>query len=983
MSQNRTPLPEILMYDWQVVSTTASYILKRDIQEWLAKHLNAVGVEVLLYHPIVYRHESVLTIGELSQQKEQYSHEDKQGKQFRIVVYGAVNSETVTSLTEVIKTRIELLASMYHPLLCERLLDETPVISYQALELDGRWVLVNANKALAAFTGKPVQDFIGAGATRVLTDFIHPDDLSQLVSSYDFARSVTRELTLAYRLRNAVGEYIPVVERLKYSEKIDIRSCSSVIWPQAWDKKSADDAHQVMEQVHNFVQDINFETGHRFLEHFARRLSINPAIQSAAIVARMDNGAWETRVIERESLPIAFFTFFESDAIDLNSTQYNQINRFTLEQPEYQLIGDSPYYAVFPLQNEKEDIAATLILSSHQLIGDDDHLRIRETILKMVRLFAPRILKEIRQLRIAEAQVEQNNRLAEQKNQLTGMVYMLGQLDTVDSEDDFIRNTEMYLNKIFQIRQVDWVYWSSEGWWLADVHNESSLRWFDSSTLLNLTCWQVKLESARYSGQIIVDRSNLRIYWPIGSSEAGYLVMIIRIKKELPDLDLLSFCHNALALALSGLQQRENLRHQAMRDSLTGLGNRVQLHAWMRTALPVQTRASLLLFDLNRFKEINDSFGHQFGDKLLQQIGPRISESLVNREHYLARLGGDEFALFFPNISSFMAMDIAEKVHQKLADAYLIDGLRFQVEASVGVAHFPEHGSDGHELLRCADVAMYEAKSSNRRVVEFHAELDNNTPLRIAVLSELDRALEEQQLWVAYQPLMQTKTGQVAGVEALIRWQHPNFGALSPGEFIPIAEMGEGIRKITEFVLRHTCENLTRWRKIVPKLHAAVNISPQVLLNHQFPLLMDDYLSEYNLPGEAIVLELTESTLLVDPVRGVEIIQSLGELGVQVEIDDFGTGYSSLSYLKSLPISALKIDRSFVSDILKEPQNEVIVSSTVQMAHSLGLKIVAEGVEDEATLMKMMRLDCDMIQGYYYAKPIPSDEVSDWLERNR
>jgi len=194
--------------------------------------------------------------------------------------------------------------------------------------------------------------------------------------------------------------------------------------------------------------------------------------------------------------------------------------------------------------------------------------------------------------------------------------------------------------------------------------------------------------------------------------------------------------------------------------------------------------------------------------------------------------------------------------------------------------------------------------------------------------------------------------------------------------------MGEGIRKITDFVLYRTMSHIRDWRKIIPDLHIAVNISPRVLLDHQFPINVQAMLDDYDLPGEALVFELTESTLLVDPIRAIEIINSLNDLGIKVEIDDFGTGYSSLAYLKSLPISALKIDRSFVTEILEDPTNEVIVSSTVQMAHSLGLQTVAEGVEDEATLQKMMRLGCDMIQGYYYSKPIPEQDVSDWLKRN-
>jgi EAL domain-containing protein (putative c-di-GMP-specific phosphodiesterase class I) len=230
---------------------------------------------------------------------------------------------------------------------------------------------------------------------------------------------------------------------------------------------------------------------------------------------------------------------------------------------------------------------------------------------------------------------------------------------------------------------------------------------------------------------------------------------------------------------------------------------------------------------------------------------------------------------------------------------------------------------------------------------------------------------------------MDTKTGQTGGFEALVRWSHPEFGSLSPAEFIPISEMGEGIRKITEFVMRDALKNIKQWCTVVPDLHVAVNISPRVLLNQNFPQDVKSLLEEYGVSGKSIVMELTESTLLVDPARAIEIITSLAELDIEVEIDDFGTGYSSLSYLKQLPIAALKIDRSFVADILTDASDAVIVSSTIQMAHSLGLKTVAEGVEDEVTLVRLMRMGCDIIQGYYYAKPMPVQDVMAWLERNK
>ena len=969
------PLPEIHTIDWPLLAQAAQSFFASNVKAWLSDQPSVSGVEILLFHSSLGRYESVLFVGESSEPSLSISRIEH-GQQLKIVAFGETKETNLQNLVALLATDLTLFAQLCRPVQVERLVNRTPVIIYHAMEMHGRWILTSANHALASFFGEPLSAFIGAKASKCIVEQVHPDDLPQLLSSYDLARATTRELTLKYRLRDAHGDYVPVTERVRYASQINDHSCTSVIWPQSWDEQSSATPAQLLQQIDTFVQDINFDTGLRFLEHLARRISTNPQIQAVSIMAQEDEDWWETRVIDIRAQLQPLFVFQQSGQLNLRDKQWNKVNRIAADTPEALFLGQCPYFSVYPLRMQNESVVAALVIGSSEPIHSDEPTQ------RLMQLFGPRVLKEILQLRIAEAQEEQNQRLAEQKQQLTGMVYMLGQLDTVDSEDTFISTTQAHLQKIFPLRRLEWVFWSSEGWWLADPEQEGRRRWFDNASELELPDWVSALEVARYSGQVHGMKSDYLIFWPVGPSEAGYLVMVLAMKRELPDLDLLSFSQNALSLALSGLQQRENLRFQAMRDSLTGLGNRAQLHAWMKAVLPVQQQASLLLFDLNRFKEINDSFGHQFGDKLLQQIGPRISATLADHEHYLSRLGGDEFALFLPNTGNDRALRRAEKIHNELAQTYLIDGLRFQVEASVGVAHYPEHGEDGHELLRCADVAMYAAKSSNRHVVEFQVELDNTTPLRIAVLSELDQALEDEQLWIAFQPLMDTKTGLVAGMEALVRWDHPVFGPLSPSEFIPIAEMGEGIRKITDYVMRQTLQYLQQWRTRVPNLHAAINISPQVLLNHQFPLLVREYLAEFALPGNAVVFELTESTLLVDPVRAVEIIKSLGLLGIQVEIDDFGTGYSSLSYLKSLPISALKIDQSFVKDILNETHNEVIVASTVQMAHSLGLKIVAEGVEDEATLLKMMRLGCDMIQGFYYAKPIPASDVDAWLTRN-
>jgi len=491
---------------------------------------------------------------------------------------------------------------------------------------------------------------------------------------------------------------------------------------------------------------------------------------------------------------------------------------------------------------------------------------------------------------------------------------------------------------------------------------------------------------ALHSGQSDWRRdSGYWLYFPLLGQNAPLVVVVLECSQPVyDDQEFVSLLMQTVSLSFDNLLQRHTLRQQAMRDSLTNLGNRAQLHEWIRDSLdqdPSQT-ASLLLFDLNRFKEINDSLGHHFGDRLLCEIGPRVRLALGRDNNWgICRLGGDEFAVFLPRIRSEQACLLAEVISEQLCRPYVIDAMQLQVEASIGIAHYPDQGIDGHELLRCADVAMYAAKHAGRPLVEFESALDANTPQRIAVLSELDQGLREGHLWVAYQPVISASDGRTKGFEALVRWQHPELGALSPSEFIPIAEMGQGIHRITEFVLHTGLEALANWRRRVPDLYLAVNLSSRVLLDQNLPRNIERLLCEHGLPGTALVLELTESTLLSDPLRAVDIINELAVIGIQVEVDDFGTGYSSLAYLKSLPIQALKVDKSFVADLLLDPHDRVIVESTIKMAHNLDLATIAEGVEDEATLIELVKMGCDAIQGYYFSKPLPPADVDVWLKR--
>lgn len=963
--------------NWTYLRDAARLLLESVIEDWASEVTGFSGINIQVASPVGNHSQSIFAFGDFTGEVQRLPLAELEITNFNILFYGSTPTADRYRLVSNIEQPLKWLLASQQQLLSANAFQNSPVIMYQGAEVDGRWILVQGNKALENFLGVDLAEFVGAGAKRLLMDFIHPEDLPKLMTSYDFVLSTSKKMTMHYRLKNASGDYVPVTEYVEYSRDLEQNRCHSVIWHRDHDQVDSSNEFELFNQLDTFLQDISFETGRHFLNHFCRRLEAVRNIPRLILCAPVKENWWETWVVLGNGYVQSNFSFPTEMLPDIAESFWNQSAESYSDPLIRELLFDSyPYISALKLADESEKNQALLLFGTDVPVKDIEQLE------SLIQFVSVRILRELRQSRIADAQQAQNEILIRQKNQLTNMVTLLGQLDTVADEAEFLLLVQSNLQKAFNLSSLDWVFWSSGEWHRVLQFNELDNDWSHHTTLMQDQNWIAQLERCRREDNLFVDRAKQCIYWPVGQSQAGYLVMTLTMQSNMPDLELLHFSRNALSLALQGLLQRENLRYQAMRDSLTGLGNRMQLHAWIKVALPTQSQASLLLFDLNRFKEINDSFGHQFGDKLLCEIGPRISSRLQHKRHYTARLGGDEFAMFFPDTSPEEARDLAAFISSVLSEGYVIDRLRFQVEASIGLAHYPQHGGDGHELLRCADVAMYEAKTTAKQVVEYQSDLDNTTPLRIAVLSELDTALSEGQLKVVYQPLMSTQTGQTGGFEALVRWTHPEFGPLSPAEFIAIAEMGEGIRKITDFVLRRTMESLQIWRKVMPDLHVAVNISPRVLLDHQFPKIISSMLEEYNLPGESIVMELTESTLLVDPIRAVEIINTLGDIGVKVEIDDYGTGYSSLAYIKSLPISALKIDRSFVCDILQDPTNQVIVSSTIKMAHTLGLQTVAEGVEDEATLLMLLKFGCDMIQGYYYSKPIAEKDVVQWLRRN-
>lgn len=428
---------------------------------------------------------------------------------------------------------------------------------------------------------------------------------------------------------------------------------------------------------------------------------------------------------------------------------------------------------------------------------------------------------------------------------------------------------------------------------------------------------------------------------------------------------------------------QERLEYQSTHDSLTKLPNRVKLYKemeqWLRTHEPGQ-QSALLLIDLDRFKEINDTLGHQVGDHLLQLIGPRLEIEMADMCGIVARLGGDEFAIFLSDITSQrQAIVFAHRVLDALRQEFDVDGFNTEISASIGISLAPTQAEDVSTMMRYADVAMYRAKTEMSGLSVYDPEYDPHSPKRLAIMSEFGRAIRENQLSLHFQPKVSLKTGEFYGFEALLRWNHPELGFVPPSDFIPLAEHTSLIHPMTAWVLENSIAQCRIWQSKGIQASVAVNLSARNLLDENIPKKIMRLLQEYQLPPKLLELEITESSIMTDPARAMRVLDHLHELGVQLSIDDFGTGYSSLAYLKRMPVQTLKIDNSFVRNMLADKQDDVIVNSTIHLAHNLGLIVVAEGVENEELLQRLQAMGCDEAQGYHIGRPMPADKVDEWL----
>ena len=442
-----------------------------------------------------------------------------------------------------------------------------------------------------------------------------------------------------------------------------------------------------------------------------------------------------------------------------------------------------------------------------------------------------------------------------------------------------------------------------------------------------------------------------------------------------------------LVLPLIGVQHNAWIAaqraHDALHDGLTDLPNRELFRRRSERAIDlaaaVRGRLAVMLLDLDHFKEVNDTLGHHVGDGLLREVARRVASQLPEGTT-LARLGGDEFAVLVPQSREADEVQaLAERVISCLMEPVIAEDVKIGVQASIGIARYPEHGDSIDTLLQRADIALYLAKANRGEIQVYRPEIDQHTVMRLSLLGDLHAAVDSTEFEMLFQPQVNTVTGRVVSVEALMRWQHPLHGMISPDVFIPLAENTGVISPLTRTAMQQALSVLSRLRRDGHDVSVAVNMSARLLSDLELPSWVSSMLMSTGIPASRLTIEVTETTIAADPQRTMQVLQDLREIGVRLAVDDFGTGYSSLSYLRRLQPDELKVDKSFVMHMSTDENSAVIVRSTVELGHGLGLSVVAEGVEDQDTYDALAELGCDRIQGFLIGRPMPATALRGWL----
>jgi diguanylate cyclase (GGDEF)-like protein len=431
----------------------------------------------------------------------------------------------------------------------------------------------------------------------------------------------------------------------------------------------------------------------------------------------------------------------------------------------------------------------------------------------------------------------------------------------------------------------------------------------------------------------------------------------------------------------------KQVSYSTTHDSVTDLPNRVLFYDRVEQAILAagnqNKMLSILLVEVANFKEVYDTLGRNSSDLILKQIATRL-QSVVLGTDSVARIDGNIFSVLLSAVDNEAAgVMLAKNIQAALDPAFKVERLSLVIHCNIGIVNFPEHGDDVDTLVQKAGVALFVAGQSHEGYTTYAPSYDGHSPRRLTLMSELRQAIEKEQLHIYYQPKVSVATGQVYGAEALVRWQHPKHGFISPDEFIPMAERTRVIKHLTSWVLKQAFKQCAEWRQRGWELIISVNLSAKDLHDPELPDVMAGVAAAANIKPGWMMLEITESSIMTDPERAMEVIQRLHEMGYKLSIDDFGTGYSSLAYLKRMPLTELKIDKSFVVDLLKSENDAVIVKATINLAHNLGLQVTAEGVETQEVMDKLSSYQCDLAQGYLFSKPISFDDFGAWLEANR
>jgi len=427
--------------------------------------------------------------------------------------------------------------------------------------------------------------------------------------------------------------------------------------------------------------------------------------------------------------------------------------------------------------------------------------------------------------------------------------------------------------------------------------------------------------------------------------------------------------------------EKEILR-LAYEDRLTGLPNRALFNDRLAGAVNLARRTgtplTVMLMDLDRFKHINDTLGHTIGDNVLREVATRLRAALRESDT-IARLGGDEFGVLLPTGNEDRIGEVVRKILRAIEQPIEAEGQWLDVGASIGIARFPEHGDKPDTLISRADVAMYLAKAANSEFAFYDATHDGTQQEQLSLLGELRRAMDRQELRVYFQPKIDLRTGRTRGVEALVRWMHPMRGLVPPIEFMPFAERTGFVRTVTRFVLETALTRCGQWLAQGIRLSVSVNISVRDLQNTDLPDIVASLLASCAVPPELVCLEITESSFMENPQRALHTLGRLRALGIRLSIDDFGTGFSSLAYLRKLRVHEIKVDRTFIA-AMEDSDDMVIVRSTIELAHNLGLQVVAEGIEDEKSLARLRAMGCDEAQGFFMSRPLPEERLLEWLQ---